>query len=309
MSVRPSTRWCASGGTSSSSRATSIARRPTGAPASLSRWRRSTARRLRRCSARAPWPTSVRARRAARANPGARTRARGARSLRRAPRRGRPPPATRRSTRRRRWRRRAPGLVPRDIVAFDGRGNPSATIDFSSSASWPTRGVRLAAHPEERRDQRRAVVEREDRRSSMRGWYPRSTGRACHCHTHAMAKVAIIGAGSVEFTRNVLTDLSTYPELAGRSSSPCTTSTRSGSHTRSGPRCRWSSVWRQATGDRPSRPAGAFDGADYLINEIQVGGYRATVTDFEIPARHGVSRRSPTRSGSAASCAGSGRSR
>ncbi len=32
----------------------------------------------------------------------------------------------------------------------------------------------------------------------------------------------------------------------------------------------------------------AFDGADYLINEIQVGGYAATVTDFEIPTRYGL---------------------
>ena len=31
-----------------------------------------------------------------------------------------------------------------------------------------------------------------------------------------MAKVAFIGAGSVEFTRNVVTDLCTYPELEGR---------------------------------------------------------------------------------------------
>jgi alpha-galactosidase len=30
-----------------------------------------------------------------------------------------------------------------------------------------------------------------------------------------MAKVAIIGAGSVEFTRNILTDLCSYPELRG----------------------------------------------------------------------------------------------
>ena len=32
----------------------------------------------------------------------------------------------------------------------------------------------------------------------------------------------------------------------------------------------------------------AFDGADYLINEIQVGGYHATVTDFEIPKKYGL---------------------
>ena len=30
-----------------------------------------------------------------------------------------------------------------------------------------------------------------------------------------MVKVAFIGAGSVEFTRNVVTDLCRYPELAG----------------------------------------------------------------------------------------------
>src|SRR5439155_903666 len=32
----------------------------------------------------------------------------------------------------------------------------------------------------------------------------------------------------------------------------------------------------------------AFDGADYLINEIQVGGYEATLRAFEIPKRYGL---------------------
>ena len=32
----------------------------------------------------------------------------------------------------------------------------------------------------------------------------------------------------------------------------------------------------------------AFAEADYLVNEIQVGGYDATVTDFEIPRRYGL---------------------
>ena len=32
----------------------------------------------------------------------------------------------------------------------------------------------------------------------------------------------------------------------------------------------------------------ALDGADYVINEIQVGGYPATRLDFDIPARYGV---------------------
>ena len=33
-------------------------------------------------------------------------------------------------------------------------------------------------------------------------------------HYRAVAKVAFIGAGSVEFTRNVVTDLCGYPELS-----------------------------------------------------------------------------------------------
>jgi alpha-galactosidase len=32
----------------------------------------------------------------------------------------------------------------------------------------------------------------------------------------------------------------------------------------------------------------AVEGADYVVNEIQVGGYTATRTDFDIPARYGV---------------------
>jgi alpha-galactosidase len=31
-----------------------------------------------------------------------------------------------------------------------------------------------------------------------------------------------------------------------------------------------------------------LDGAEYVINEVQVGGYRATRADFDIPARYGV---------------------
>ena len=34
--------------------------------------------------------------------------------------------------------------------------------------------------------------------------------------------------------------------------------------------------------------AEALDGADYVINEVQVGGYAATRHDFDIPARYGV---------------------
>src|SRR3954465_6566483 len=42
-----------------------------------------------------------------------------------------------------------------------------------------------------------------------------STAGRARWHTPRMAKVAIIGAGSVEFTRNILTDLCSAPELHG----------------------------------------------------------------------------------------------
>ena len=104
-----------------------------------------------------------------------------------------------------------------------------------------------------------------------------------------MAKVAIIGAGSVEFTRNILTDLSSVPDLAG--------SIEFALHDIDPERLAYAEragrqvVERLDAGhtvtSHPERK-GAFDGADYLINEIQVGGYAATRTDFDVPRRYGV---------------------
>ena len=104
-----------------------------------------------------------------------------------------------------------------------------------------------------------------------------------------MAKVAIIGAGSVEFTRSILADLCSYEELHG--------SLRVALHDIDPERLAYAERAARQVVDRTHagydvsahadrRPA--FDGADYLINEIQVGGYRATVTDFEVPKKHGV---------------------
>ncbi len=104
-----------------------------------------------------------------------------------------------------------------------------------------------------------------------------------------MAKVAIIGAGSVEFTRNILTDLSSAPELHG--------SLHLALHDIDEERLAYAEraanqvIERSGAGYTVSAHADrrqAFEGADYLINEIQVGGYRATVTDFEIPTTYGL---------------------
>jgi alpha-galactosidase len=104
-----------------------------------------------------------------------------------------------------------------------------------------------------------------------------------------MAKIAIIGAGSVEFTRNILTDLCSVPELAGTLSFAL--------HDIDPERLAYAEraalqvIERLDAGHtvtaHPDRK-GAFDGADYLINEIQVGGYAATRTDFDVPRSYGV---------------------
>jgi alpha-galactosidase len=104
-----------------------------------------------------------------------------------------------------------------------------------------------------------------------------------------MAKVAIIGAGSVEFTRNILTDLSSAEALHG--------SLEFALHDIDDERLAYAARAASQVVDRLDAGhtvtahrdrAGAFDGADYLINEIQVGGYDATLRDFTIPARYGL---------------------
>ena len=108
-------------------------------------------------------------------------------------------------------------------------------------------------------------------------------------HSQAVIKVSFVGAGSIEFTRNVVTDLCSYPEfhdrlhlslydisadrLAHAEQLACRIATQTG--------C---GAQVTATADRRT----ALAEADYVINEVQVGGYTATRADFDIPARYGV---------------------
>jgi alpha-galactosidase len=103
-----------------------------------------------------------------------------------------------------------------------------------------------------------------------------------------MTKITLVGAGSVEFTRVLLADLAAYPELADLTISlhdidpdRLDTATQiahdvnrvAGSHF----------TFESHLERRP-----ALDGADFVVNEIQVGGLEATLRDFEIPKRHGL---------------------
>ncbi|MGZ8624253.1 MAG: alpha-galactosidase [Actinomycetota bacterium] len=104
-----------------------------------------------------------------------------------------------------------------------------------------------------------------------------------------MAKIAIVGAGSVEFTRNIVADLSSWPELRGAFEIAL--------HDIDPERLAYAEGAARALVERtgaghavtshPDRRS-AFEGTNYMINEIQVGGYRATRTDFDIPTRYGL---------------------
>ncbi len=108
-------------------------------------------------------------------------------------------------------------------------------------------------------------------------------------HFRAVTKVAFIGAGSIEFTRNVATDLCGFTELGD--------GLELALHDISAERLSFAErlVGQIAAQSRSpvtvsaslSRPD-ALRGADYVINEIQVGGYAATRLDFDLPARYGL---------------------
>ena len=102
--------------------------------------------------------------------------------------------------------------------------------------------------------------------------------------------IVIIGAGSVVFTRDLLGDVFSFPELSD---------VRVVLHDIDVERLETAAAIAEATARevgaqpqitvQPERRA-ALDGADYVINVIQVGMHEATVRDFEIPAGFGLNQ-------------------
>jgi alpha-galactosidase len=102
--------------------------------------------------------------------------------------------------------------------------------------------------------------------------------------------IVIVGAGSVVFTRDLLGDVFSFPELA---------TARVVLHDIDPERLETARAIAEATaqaaGARPAITAEAdrrraLDGADYVINVIQVGMHEATVLDFELPAGFGLNQ-------------------
>jgi alpha-galactosidase len=104
-----------------------------------------------------------------------------------------------------------------------------------------------------------------------------------------MPKITFIGAGSTVFTKNLMGDILSFPELAGSTLSlfdidPDRLSTSE-------------IVAHKVAGALGATPIietrtdrrAALDGADYAICMIQVAGYKpGTVIDFEIPKKYGL---------------------
>jgi alpha-galactosidase len=103
-----------------------------------------------------------------------------------------------------------------------------------------------------------------------------------------MSRIAFIGAGSVEFTKNLLGDILSFPELADAEIAL---------HDIDPERLEVATAMARYTADALGAAPRievhadrrrALEGADHVVNMIQVGGHAATLLDFEIPAAHGL---------------------
>jgi len=103
-----------------------------------------------------------------------------------------------------------------------------------------------------------------------------------------MPRIVLVGAGSVEFTRNLLGDFLSYPELRD---AEIVLHDIDGDRLATAERmARWTAA---ALGANPTIRGNldrreALQGADFVVNTIQVGGARATQVDFDVPARYGL---------------------
>jgi alpha-galactosidase len=101
-------------------------------------------------------------------------------------------------------------------------------------------------------------------------------------------RIVFIGAGSVEFTKNLLGDILSFPELA---TSEIVLHDIDRERLEAGVAIAGWTVDALGAGASISSTLdrrAALEGADYVVNMIQVGGHDATLIDFEVPVRHGL---------------------
>jgi len=103
-----------------------------------------------------------------------------------------------------------------------------------------------------------------------------------------MTKIAFIGAGSVVFTKNLLGDILDFPELHGAEIALHDIDAERLSTAEA--MARYVAQVRGAAPEVTTHDdcRSALDGADYVINMVQIGGHPSTLVDFELPTRFGV---------------------
>lgn len=103
-----------------------------------------------------------------------------------------------------------------------------------------------------------------------------------------MTRIVLVGAGSVEFTRDLLADVLRFPELAEaeivlHDVDADRLALAEGIAARVA-----AQVGAHPTVTARSQRRAAVEGADVVVNVVAVGGIAATRADFEIPARYGL---------------------
>ena len=103
-----------------------------------------------------------------------------------------------------------------------------------------------------------------------------------------MTRIAFVGAGSVEFTRDLLGDILSFPELADATIALHDIDPERLAAGEAMARWTNQALGAHATIEAHLDRRAALEGCDHVINMIQVGGHAATLIDFEIPKRHGL---------------------
>jgi alpha-galactosidase len=103
-----------------------------------------------------------------------------------------------------------------------------------------------------------------------------------------MIKVAMIGAGSVVFSKNLTADILSYPEFKNATFSYMDIDEErlevGANLCRKVAKTMDANPTIQATSNRRQ----ALQGADFVINMVQIGGFDSTLVDFEIPRKYGL---------------------
>jgi alpha-galactosidase len=103
-----------------------------------------------------------------------------------------------------------------------------------------------------------------------------------------LAKITIIGAGSHVFTRNLVTDILSYPELRDSTISLMDINEERLDLVTAFARKIISQHGFATKVESTTDRRAALEGADYVVLSIKVGGFEANRLDLEIPAKYGI---------------------